>query len=414
MGLRRSHGVLATVLAVAALAVVAIIPARADAAPRTVNGDRTELSVPFSLIQHWGADNISITVIAPATLTFPFFFPLATFPISDGLVDDTNMLGTVNHLGGQQIVKYDETRTFVTHSLDVTNLRIVNGNQLWGDTAGLLPGPSADLVNPTHTYDPETGQIIYQAEVQLNAVAAVILNIYFETDVFVGGEVLGNLKSYINTTPVIPEPPTGYPRPKAAANTHTALVPAQTPCSDPDRVHASPLSYGSCSNPSLRSDFLTTGTPDANLLQSQLIGSFRQTVMPGNTSTPADEADVHINASLTDVRNAGDLSDYEGELLARATLQITDKTNGPSETDAATGQSVNFDVPVPCVATPATDIGAACAVATTADTLMPGAVREGKRAIWEMDQVRVFDGGSTGTAGAGDATLFAVQGVFVP
>ena len=79
-------------------------------------------------------------MIAPATLTFPFFFPVATFPISDGLVDETDMLGTVDHLGGQQIVKYDETRTFVTHSLDVTNLRIVNGNQLWGDTAGRSRG----------------------------------------------------------------------------------------------------------------------------------------------------------------------------------------------------------------------------------------------------------------------------------
>ena len=54
MELRRSRAVLALAFAVAAFAVVAIMPVRADAAPRTVNGDRTELNVPFSLIQHWG------------------------------------------------------------------------------------------------------------------------------------------------------------------------------------------------------------------------------------------------------------------------------------------------------------------------------------------------------------------------
>jgi hypothetical protein len=416
MELRRTHGVMATALAIAAFAVVALMPARAEAVPLTVTGEKTEMKVPFSLLQQLGPDNISIQVIAPATLTFPNFFPLATFPITGGVVDpDTNMLGTVNHAGGQQIVKFDETRTFITHSLDVTNLRIVNGNQLWGDTADLLPGPAADLTNTSYTYDPEAGQIIYEAEAHLNDVAALILNIYFETDVFVGGLLLGTLKSTINVQPLTDPNPMGYPRPRAAANTSLPLVPAQTPCASPNRVHASPLAYGSCNPPSLRSSFLTTGTPDANGQQAQFIGSFRQVVMAGNTSTPlTDEADVHLFADLTDVRNAGTLTDYEGQLQARATVRITDRSNGDPANEAGTGPLFNFNVPVSCLATPSETIGSACSVATTADTITPGAVTEGKRAIWEMEQVRVFDGGSTGTAGAGDATVFAVQGVFVP
>jgi hypothetical protein len=42
-------------------------------------------------------------------------------------------------------------------------------------------------------------------------------------------------------------------------------------------------------------------------------------------------------------------------------------------------------------------------------------ITEGKRAVWELGQVRVFDGGADSDAStAADNTLFAVQGVFVP
>ena len=45
---------------------------------------------------------------------------------------------------------------------------------------------------------------------------------------------------------------------------------------------------------------------------------------------------------------------------------------------------------------------------------MPGLVLDAKRAIWQMDQVQVYDGGPDGDADttSGD-TLFAVQGIFV-
>jgi hypothetical protein len=39
---------------------------------------------------------------------------------------------------------------------------------------------------------------------------------------------------------------------------------------------------------------------------------------------------------------------------------------------------------------------------------------KGKRAIWELGQVRVYDGGPDGLAATADNSLFAVQGVFVP
>jgi hypothetical protein len=46
---------------------------------------------------------------------------------------------------------------------------------------------------------------------------------------------------------------------------------------------------------------------------------------------------------------------------------------------------------------------------------MPGVVSEGKRTIWGLDQVQVYDGGADGDADTpGDNTLFAVQGLFAP
>ena len=46
--------------------------------------------------------------------------------------------------------------------------------------------------------------------------------------------------------------------------------------------------------------------------------------------------------------------------------------------------------------------------------VVPGTVVEGKRAMWELGQVQVYDGGSAGVAGSSGATLFETQGVFVP
>jgi hypothetical protein len=41
-------------------------------------------------------------------------------------------------------------------------------------------------------------------------------------------------------------------------------------------------------------------------------------------------------------------------------------------------------------------------------------VTEGKRSVWQLGKVQVFDGGVDGDAQTGPNTLFATQGVFVP
>ncbi len=69
---------------------------------------------------------------------------------------------------------------------------------------------------------------------------------------------------------------------------------------------------------------------------------------------------------------------------------------------------------VPCATTADTGIGGNCSITTTANTLLAGAVKSGMRAIWEVNQMQVFDGGSDGVVSTNPNTLFAIQGIFVP
>ena len=59
-------------------------------------------------------------------------------------------------------------------------------------------------------------------------------------------------------------------------------------------------------------------------------------------------------------------------------------------------------------------MGATCGGTTTLDAVVPGTIKEGKRAIWQLGQVRVNDGGADGVVSTTPNTLFAVQGIFVP
>ena len=120
-----------------------------------------------------------------------------------------------------------------------------------------------------------------------------------------------------------------------------------------------------------------------------------------------DEADVAIQVSVTDVRCAatsaacpdGALSDYTGKLLAlTVSTRITDRSNVPPGPNGVPGTgNTHFPIPLDCTATASSSTGSTCGVSTTADALMPGAVTEGRRAIWELGRVQVRDAGPNGT-----------------
>jgi predicted acyl esterase len=207
----------------------------------------------------------------------------------------------------------------------------------------------------------------------------------------------------------------GYPRPgnvrpKAAPVIDIALVPAFEPCTDPDRMHGPALAFPSCNPPQPASAYLTVGTPDNNGRPAGFTGTIEYTVLPGNPATPADEADVRLSATLPDIRKRSGLTGYTGELDVRSMLRVTDGLIG---TVRATVQDLPVSVTVPCTSTTGSS-GSTCSVATTLDAVTPGAVPEGKRSVWALGAVEVYDGGADGRAATADNTLFARQGVFVP
>ena len=135
----------------------------------------------------------------------------------------------------------------------------------------------------------------------------------------------------------------------------------------------------------------------------------------GNPNNNFDDADVRIRFSLTNVMRRSDLSDYTGELQTRVGLRDTDKLNGTSGVEDQTVSDSELAFTIPCVATASTIDGGSCALMTTADTIVPGLAPEGRRTLYELGQLRVYDGGSDEDADTtADNSLFAVQGVFVP
>jgi hypothetical protein len=382
-------------------------PAASAQVPQTVTGGQTKLSLNINtLFVEWGADRIGAQLIPPAFingLTFEAFFP-----ITGGLADPATLLGTVNMGGGIRIVQYNENYSMVTNSLETTNPRFVNGNTLTGDVMGAIPAPSADLVNTSIVVN-EDGTVTFNADANLSAGTALVLNTYFSTTVFEAGQNLGHYTATIEFGPRL------YPRPGSATPLRIPLVNAYQQCTSSTHTHAPPLDGPSCSPTALESSELKTGSGGKGS------GFVKLVVMPG-TVLPIDDADVAITANLSDVRNA-DNTDYEGDLILSTILKLTDQASGAMGNLSATVQNAELSAPISCVATPE-DEGSACNLATTADTLVPGFVMEGKRTIASALDLVVKDAGPNGTIGApeqcpptcgdGDEKRFMNQGLFLP
>jgi hypothetical protein len=106
-----------------------------------------------------------------------------------------------------------------------------------------------------------------------------------------------------------------------------------------------------------------------------------------------------------------DLSEYTGELRGSIRVRITDKDGDVSSTMT----DLPLEFTVPCAPTESTLDKSTCDLATDLDALVPGASAERTRAIWALDQVKVYDGGPDEDADTtADNALFAVQGIFVP
>ncbi len=218
-----------------------------------------------------------------------------------------------------------------------------------------------------------------------------------------------------------------HPRPVGASPLRASMVPAYNACGTPNRTHGPPLAFPSCNPPVQSSTSLTIGSPDANGAGANSVGFIKLGVKVGVPGPPED-SDVNINASVSDVRckagvaacgsaNAADGADYTGELEGTAQIRISDHFNAVAPgggTDPATVIDIPFPVVTPCTATGSTAIGSLCAITTSANAVVPGAVKDGKRAIVEIGQLQIFDGGTDGVAATDPNTLFSVQGIFIP
>jgi hypothetical protein len=186
-------------IAAAVIALFAVTAPAASANLRNVTGGESRLVLNFQANLQLAQDNVYAFVIPPAQLDF--FTGSVRFPITGGLVESSTMVGSVNHAGGLLIVKYNADQTVVEKQLETTDLKIVNGSSLIGNALGLVPTPTASLVNTTHSAT-STG-ISYEGDAEVDALTATVLNVYFDTNVFTAGLRLGRLKSTIQTTTIL-------------------------------------------------------------------------------------------------------------------------------------------------------------------------------------------------------------------
>jgi TolB protein len=266
----------------------------------------------------------------------------------------------------------------------------------------LTPGEPRGT-NPA--YSPDGKQIVFNAPILFNRIQVMSAN--------------GGPATVVTSSGIDPDwqpiPINAYPRPKGASPLRVSLVTAYDQCTAPNRTHGPPLDSGSCNPPAQSSAHLTIGTFDANGLPARNEGYLRLKPIRGDPSTPADEADVAIDFFSDDVfTNA--LADYTGELRAELPLRITDRDNTPHPggPGAATTQDFTFDIDVTCVEVADPREGSSCQTTTTLEALVPGAIKEGRRAIWQLGQVIVYDGGADGDTATAGNTVFARQGIAIP
>ena len=217
-------------------------------------------------------------------------------------------------------------------------------------------------------------------------------------------------------------------RPGGASPIRVPLVPAYNVCNvgSATMTHGTPLSAPSCT-PTQSSSALTLGTPDANGAPANGIGYVKLIVLSGGA--PPNESDVAIISEGTDIRcragtaacsaaanQPGTGRDYIGEVQGNAQIRITDHFNAPVGIGSNPGTVIDLPFPVDanCAATASATIGGTCSANTTANAVVPGAVKVGKRATVEITQLTVFDGGPDGVVGTEPNTVFAKQGIFIP
>ena len=216
-----------------------------------------------------------------------------------------------------------------------------------------------------------------------------------------------------------PIPVNSYPRPKGATPSRFSLVTAYEPVhAPPNRTHGPPLAFRLL-QPAREELALPDGRHRGlQRRRGRERGLPPHRVVVGNPSTPADEADVTLDG--VGLRRA--LHDYEPARDLRRGRRLQRRHGARRLHRRAPGGALRCGSPtrtthsrrarrgdrrglrrsrfvVPCTANRVARAPARPARSTTSvDALVPGAVKEGRRAVWELDRVHVKDGGADGEA----------------
>jgi Tol biopolymer transport system component len=218
------------------------------------------------------------------------------------------------------------------------------------------------------------------------------------------------------------QPP--YARPASGAPMRVPLVPAFAQCAAPNNTHVAPLDLPACDPPGTEAN---SGSPFHELTMSSDgagAGFVSLKVEPGNPATVADEADVRVAASASDVHTKPG-GDYAGYVVLSVTMRITDRASGFGGVPG-TVSDFPFQTPVTCSTSGTTGAGGACSIDTTLDSMVPGFAREGNLAVISLPEAELLDTGADGDVGqfnrgvcpptcaSGDEGVFLRQGVYVP
>jgi hypothetical protein len=412
--------------------------------PRAVTiGDFNGDSDPDLAVANQGTNNISVLVgTAGGSFTGPTNYPVCSTPNELATADfngDSDLdLAVVNELcdsvsilpGGTGATFGPRTDFTVGSLPDAVAVGDLNGDS---DPDLAVANQSSDNVSVLlgSTAATFAGSFNFPASDGPSAVTMGEFNGDTRPDLALTNEVTNHVSILLGV-------PDGYARPKSATPMTFKLVPAFNECTSPNGTHGAPFSSGSCDPSTQSSSLLTFNGPDRPAPFTGMVAGTGLLTMkifctdaaaPPCTAQAGDQQDVKIDASVNAVRCTGTSggctgagATYAGKLLFSTGLRITDRLNTPVQ-EPATVSDTPFRFGMQCAT-------GNCSISTTADAVYPGLVQELKRAVWQLGQIEVLDGGPDGNFAAAPApasgvcppacagndgeTVFMRQGIFAP
>jgi hypothetical protein len=178
-------------------------------------------------------------------------------------------------------------------------------------------------------------------------------------------------------------------RPRGATPMYLPLTVAFDDCGA-GPTHDPPFGGTTCGPPRQSSSDLTVGEPTVNGKPANMVGYVRiSTLSPSNGKVEVSISDVRCKTLFAN--GCGTLlGDYTNFVRLGLQYQITDRAaaGGSAATVALAILSAN----VPCTATADPNTGSTCQLTTDLNTMVPGAVVNGKRASWVLLKATIYDG----------------------